>query len=311
MIVIAIGVWVKVLFSKDVGGIYYDADTLLIYKWFYESLSSTGFHVIPKIITFFLVLLQAVLINGIINQNNLIGVRSYLPGIFFIIISANFIHLQQFHPIVFANLFLLLSWERLSSVSEKSNALKAFFQASLSLGIASLFYPNYSYFIILILLGTILNRISNAKEVFMVIIGFVAAWYFYFSIIFLSSGKINLAGLEAGFVFSFSGIKDLPPGVMYFLFFLGVLLLMANFQLSTYLVGVKINIRRNFKILFGWFVIAACMFLFTKSSTEIVYPLAIPVSIIFTVLFSNINKKWLADLLWGLLLAFTIYNQIM
>lgn len=310
MIVIAIGVWIKVLFSKDVGGIYYDSDTLLIYNWFYESLSGSDSFLFPKIITFLLVVLQAVLINGITNQNNLIGIRSYLPGIFFIIISANFIQLQQLHPIVFANLFLLLSWERMSSVSEKSNALKAFFQASLYIGIASLFYPNYSYFIILILLATILNRISNVKEFFMIIIGFTTAWYFYFGINFITSGEINLTGLEKDFVFSFSGFKELSSGTMYFLIYLGVLLLMANFQLSTYLIGVKINIRRNLKILFGWFIIAACIFLFTKTSTEIIYPLSVPVTLIFSILFSNINKKWIADILWAVLLGFTIFNQI-
>lgn len=280
-----------------------------IYNWIYTGLSGGNLNLLCKFLAFLLVLLQAIIINGITNQYNLLGFRTYLPGIFFLLITASFPEYQLLHPILFANLFLLLAWERVSSVTEKSNTFKAFFNAALFLGLSTLFYPNYIYFLIVIVFSTLLNRISYGREFIMIILGFVIVWYFYFTLNYIFYDKLQLGGTEIGLGVLNTSFKSLGSSQIVFFIYLAFLLLFASLQTSTYVSNVKIQIRRNMKLLFIWFIISLLLLFITKSSFEIIYSIAIPVSFLFAMFFTNIKNKWLVEVIWLLLIGLTVINQ--
>ncbi len=304
---IGLVVWMKAFVSRDTPGIYTDPDPMPLYNWIYNGLSNLT--LLSKLIAFLLVLLQAIIINGITNQYNLLGFRSYLPGIFFIMIVSNFPEYQMIHPLLIANLFFLAVWERIASITEKSNTYKAFFNASLLLGLATLFYPNYLFLIIIVIAGTVLNRISHPREFIMIFVGFIVVWYFYLSINYILFNKFQLDGIYFRFEFANKPFSILSAGQLIFLSYTFVLLLIASFRLSTFVSNVKIQIRRNLKILFIWFAVCMVIFLFTNSSFEFIYTCALPVAFLFAMFLSNVNSKWFPEVIWLLFFAITIINQ--
>lgn len=303
--------WLKAFISKENPGIYYDADPMPIYNWIYQNLSGPSLAILSKIIAFLIVLMEAIILNGIANQGNILGFRSYLPGLFFILITANFPEFQILHPLLLANFFLLIAWERVSDIIEKSNTVSSFFNSAFFIGLATLFYPNYVYFLAIIALSTVLNRLSSAREFVMIIIGFITVWYFYLSINYIFYNKIQFSGIEPSLSFSTESIHQLKSGQIIFLVYIGFLLLTAGLLLSSYMSNVKIQIRRNLKFLFSWFLLGIFIFIFTKSSIETIYVLAVPISMLFSVFFLNIKNKWLAETAWLILLTLSIINQFL
>ncbi|NJO89744.1 MAG: hypothetical protein HC831_12940 [Chloroflexia bacterium] len=254
-------------------------------------------------------MLQAIIINGITNQYNLLGFRSYLPGTFFILITANFPEYQIVHPVLIANLLFLLVWERMVSITEKSNSYKAFFNASFFLGLATLFYPNYLYLVIILVSGTVLNRISHPREFIMIIVGLLTIWYFYFAINYIMFSKLQLDGIHFRFEFVNEPFSTLRSGQLVLLSYVVVLMIVASFRLSAFVSNVKIQIRRNLKILFIWFVIGLVIFLATDASFEFIYTCSVSVAFLFAMFLSNLKNKWFPEIIWLLLFGLTIINQ--
>lgn len=304
---IGLVLWMKVFISKDTPGVYYDPDPMPIYNWIYNYL--TEFTLLSKIIAFILVLFQGIIINGVTNQYNLLGFRSYLPGIFFITISANIPEHQTFHPVLIANILFLAAWERISSITEKSNTFKAYFNAAFYVSLAALFYPNYLFLILVVLISTSLNRVSKPREFIMLIFGFVTVWYFYFTINYLLYNELLLNGIELSYSFASAPFEHFKFGQIIFFIYLIALIVLASFQASTFVSNLKIQIRRNLKILFIWFTISALVFLFTPSSTELIYTSAIPVSFLIAIFMANLRSKWFPEVIWVLFFGVTIINQ--
>jgi len=213
------------------------------------------------------------------------------------------------HPILFANLFFLIAWERISNIIEKSNTITAFFNSAFFIGIASLFYPNYAYFLIIIALSTSLNRISHIREFTMIVLGFITVWYFYLAIYFIFFNELAFSGIEMDFSFGFKEFKTLNLSQLFFILYVGILLFLASINLSLYMSNVKIQIRRNLKFLLSWFLTGLFIFVFTQSSLEIIYIIAVPISMQFAIYFLNIKNKWSPEIAWIIFVGLTIINQ--
>jgi len=308
---ISILVWIKPLINADQPGIYIDPNPMPFYAWIVGLIGSPQLNILGKLLAFVLVLLQAILINGITNQYNLLGFRGYLPGIFFMLICTIFPDYQILHPILFANLFLLFAWERVIRAYEKENTFEAYFNASFLIGLASLFYPNYTYFLLILLISVGMNRVGHLREFALVLVGFLAVWYFYLGIYYVLTSSIQFSGLENDFSFSFPKYPQIIISQKVILIFSSILLLMASFQLGGYISNLKIPMRRNLKFLFLWFWLGIFILLFTKSSIEIIYIVSIPTAVLFSIFFANFKKTWVRETLWISFLLFIVLNQLL
>ncbi len=306
---ISILVWIKPLISTDLPGIYIDPSPMPVYQWIIDLIGSPQFNILCKLIAFLLVVLQGTMINGIINQYNLLGFRGYLPGIIFILISSSFLEYQILQPILFSNLFLLLAWERVIRAYDKENTFEAYFNASFLIGIASLFYPNYWFFLLILFLSVGMNRVGHIREFAMVLVGFITVWFFYLSLYYLLTSSIQFSGLDNEFSFSFPKYPGIIISQKIILFYASIILIAATVQLGTYISNLKIPMRRNLKFLFLWFLLGILMLLFTKSSIEIIYLISIPTAVLFAMFFVNLKKGRISEVLWIILILCIILNQ--
>lgn len=83
---------------------------------------------------------QAVLLNGVVNNHDFLTRNSTLPAMLLVLYSSIFVTTQGLHPIIFANLFLLLALRRTVAIFRQPRIFSNTFDAGFFIGIASLFY---------------------------------------------------------------------------------------------------------------------------------------------------------------------------
>ncbi len=132
-----------------------------------------------------LTLLQAVLVNSICNEHQILGgKKSNLTLAFFMLLLGFFNTSLALHPILFSNLFLLLSFKNyLNSYNNRS--FIPIFNTAFYLGIASLFYFPSILFLITIFVIHFFYRKLNYKEWLATLIAFGLPWYLFFVVSYL------------------------------------------------------------------------------------------------------------------------------
>jgi hypothetical protein len=301
--------WLKTIIDSNAPGIYIGDNPTPIYAWIVYLIGHPGLALVCKILALVLILFQGLLFNGIINQYNLLGIRSYMPGIIFLIIIANFPANQILQPIYFATLIIILTWNLIVNAEIGISSLASYFNASLLLGISTLFYPNSIYFVTVLIASTFLNRVSTLREFAMILIGLFTVWYFYFSIIFIANNHLNFSGIKFEFNFSVHDFVELKTSQIIFFIYFSILIIISIYQSSISMTNQKIQTRRNFKILLTWFVLGSAMYLFTNSGFELIYLVAIPVSALVSLVFSGSKLKRIKEIAFILLIIITLINQ--
>lgn len=303
--------WLKTFINSDTPGILNDSNPMPFYLWIVQNIGSIHFAFITKGIAFILVLLQGLLIIGVINQYNLIGMRSYLPGIIYLMVASNFPEYQQLTPVLISLTFLLLAWNQLIVADFAAKTYGPFFNASVFIGISTLFYPNFIYFVIIFLLSTFLNRMATKRELGMLLGGIIVVWYFYLVLFFIFTNKFELSGIETDLSFSSVEFGRITVTQKIFFIFFGILIIISSIKSTRALANQKIQLRRNQKFLFLWFVVTLLIFSFTKSSFELIYLIAVPTSVLLSLFFSDKRYRWIKEIAFLLMLTITIINQFL
>lgn len=308
ILLFAVFFWARVFFDTTNPGIYIDQNPMLLYKLVMDFFISIDIQLLNKLVAFLLVLLQAFIVVAINNHFNLLGYRSYMPAFFFVLITANFTNYMQLQPILFANTLFLFAWIRMKKAKGKQNALANYFDASLLIGLASLFYFNFIYLVIILLINILISRPGNLKEIGMAGFGVVLIWYLFFMSYYIADSS----------VYDINALLSFEPGISDFMnlslstkiadaFFL-LLVLISSLALFKYYNSLNINIRINLKLFFYLFVVGILLIYLTNSSYELVYLIAIPVSLFLSLFFMNVRSKLFADLLLFLALLLSIIN---
>ena len=119
-----------------------------------------------------------VIANAAFFSHRLTDRQNLFPGVFIGLLSLalpQFIGLPAFH---LANLFLLVSLTQVLQVYGARGQAVAIFNAGFWLGTATLFIPNYLWFLLPLLLSLSYLRATRTREILMVLIGLLLPWFF-------------------------------------------------------------------------------------------------------------------------------------
>ena len=308
IILLTIIFWLKVFFNESGLGLYIDQNPLPLYGLVMDFLNMLNIPFLNKLLALILVLIQAFLIAAINNQFNLIGRRSFMPSLFFILIVFNFTDYLQIHPIYFANILFLIAWIKIKKAQGKQKALTNYFDASLLIGLASLFYFNFIYLVFILWINILISRPGSYKEFSISLFGSLIIWYLFLSFYFITySEHYNIFSLLS-FNPGFTDITSLSITTQIAGIFFILLIFFANFALFRYYISLNINIRNNLKLLFYLFALGILIILFTNSSFELIYMIAIPVSLFISLFFINMKSIFLGNVLLIIAFLITITN---
>lgn len=120
-----------------------------------------------------IVVLQAAILNSLINKTRMMRDVNLFPGFIWVIVVCLFPEYLCDTTLLFANLFLLLSVRELFGVYRKIAVAQGIFNTGFFLSIAIFFYPGYTFFIVAVMFGLQILRAPKFKEYLMLFSGLV------------------------------------------------------------------------------------------------------------------------------------------
>jgi hypothetical protein len=311
IIVILFFLWTgPILRVRNSFTLYFDLEPMPLYG---IVSSLIGTHPVPGIIvSISLVALMAFLMVNLNTALFFINERTFLPALFYILMSGMFPQYQLMNPAVMASVFLMLAIKRIMDSYRVQGVAYNFFDAGLLIGTGSLFYANLIWFSAIMIIGISILRTWNPREIFLSVIGLITP-YLISSAVYYVAGynplelfdtlSDNLFGRRADFAFI--------PIIMVAILYTGLLSISAISHLFMMIGTKKIQSRKTFLLLTWVFLISVVIwFLIPSVSVEIMWIAAIPLSYFLSHYFVFMKRKVLADVLFGLFFMLIVVMQL-
>lgn len=285
----------------------FDYHQMPLYKWIKDLIPQNIF---SSILALLCIILQAFWLARINSKHWLIKERTYLPAILYVVLASGCPFLLRLHPILLGNFFFIWSLDMLFSSYKKRKAMNYFFNASLGLAIASLFYAPYAYFLPFIILSLFILRGFFWREFVSIIFGFLAPYVIYSGYLFVFSEK--WVGVFNNLLEVSGNLPTVALNISYYIYF-GFILLLAFISVFYLLVikYVKISTRRYFEVLFSILAFTILFFFIFKTiSYEILIIFSIAFSFILTNYIISLRSKLLSNAIFLLFIGVLVYVRL-
>ena len=267
------------------------------------------------ILTFLALILltsECLLLNRIVTGQEVLNTSTYLPGLMYGVYMSCCAQMTAMHPVLCANLFILLAISRLFGTHRKETAYSEVFDAGFYIAIATLFYVPAFVFLPLIWVSLIVVRAFVWREWVISFLGFIVP-YLFVCMYFYWIDKFDYLWYDKMFYpMSLSKMSFNWPLTYYFLF--GIMLFITLVSLTRVFSGTAINTVRakNNLIVLLWScgLSLLSVFIAPKFSIQYFAFLAIPCSVFAANYFLSIKRSWFAETLFSLLLLAIILAQL-
>jgi hypothetical protein len=269
---------------------------------------------LSTLISFILILCEAMLLNYIVEKNEITDTVTYLPALVYVVLMSLQPEMFSLHPIVIGNLFMLLALHKLMQTYRKEIAYSETFDTGLFISLAALFYIPSIVFILLLWIGLIIIRPFIWREWLISFIGLILPWL-YLVFYYFWNDKLDMLEYEVIYytfitsqksfnLFMFSYPEYFQIAILLVAVFFSVRKLIDDIGKST------VQTRNNLTLLLYFFFIGfVSIFLAPSYSIACLSFLAIPVSALFSNYLLFTKKEYLAEILLMLLLISVFINQ--
>ncbi len=265
-------------------------------------------------ISLLMVVLQAFFLTSVINRQGVLRDSSHLPALLYVVLMSCFPEQLSFNPLLFANFFIIVFLNSLFNFYRSDTAVFEVFDAGLFIGLASLFYWPCLFLFPLTLASLFVLRPFEWREWLVSFIGVILPFLFFGTILFwfdmLSLNSIRSI-LEPFYKVQFSTAYNGTYIILSAI--LAVIVIASLWRFSNDLnTFAKLRTRKFLAIIVWFFLFAGLSYLVASKRTMIGLSfLAIPLSVIISNYFLSLKNQILAELMFLLLLAAVIYNQVL
>jgi hypothetical protein len=311
IVVILISLWIGAMMKlRGQFFLYFDIDSMPLYG-FISSL--TGTHPLPGVL--FSLLLVSFMAFLMVNLNTaliFINERTFLPAVFYVLLSGLFPQYQLINPAIAGAVFLMMAVKRIMESHRVQGTAFNYFDAGLLISAGSLLYANLIWFGLIIFIGIALLRSVNTKEIVLSVTGLATPFVITAALYYITGRdpadffrlfEYNLFGRHA--IFAFNTL------IIVALIFTGSLTFAGIFQLFFMAGGMKVQSRKTFSLLV-WILFISLFLYFVNPavSVEMIWIAAIPVSYILSNYFIYLRRKVLSEILFDLLLILILMIQL-
>ncbi|WP_221269217.1 DUF6427 family protein [Mucilaginibacter sp. X5P1] len=273
----------------------------------YEHVFSTGANIFLAAV---LVLIQALLLNYLVNHYNLLGKPTFLPALMYITISGLFTPFLLLSAPLICNFLVIWMLFKLFNLYKGEDAKSTAYDLGMIVAIGSLIYFPFIYLFLVIWIALIIFKPFNWREWIAGVLGYATIFFFLAVFYYLNNriGEFSNIWLPLGTKFPnkinidyYNYLVLIPVIIILFLCFVK---LRENFFRS------YVQVRKSFQLLFFIFLIAGLSF-YVKAEFNLNHFLlcAIPAAIFFAYYFLYATNKWVFETLFFLLLVSIIYFQ--
>ncbi len=262
-----------------------------IYQWVpYESLGA-------KILAIFIVVVQAVMVNYLVNSYKIAKFNTYFPAIFYILLLSFFQETQNLSPLLMGLTFYIVAFIELFGVYRKHRSASNIFNVGFWIAIGSLFYFSIIVFFIFAIIG--LLSLSNFKlgDFLILLIAFFIPYFLLGTYFFWEDGfnvfLQNQISSNLGFL-DFQGFYGWAAFLK--LGLAGAVALLGVLSSQQYFSRTKIQVQKYLG-LFYWSLVIAGLSIFFQANiqAEHLIIICVPLSVFLALTFSNLKNKPVAE----------------
>lgn len=257
-----------------------------------------------------LVLIQSLWFNYIINNNNLLGKPSFLPGLLYVTVTALFTSFLTISAPLVCNFLLIWMLQKLIDFYKTEEATSTAYDLGLIVGIGTLIYFPFISLFLIIWIGLLIFRPFNWHEWISGLMGFLTIFFFLSVYYYCTDQTAAFSLLSKAFDAGFPVIKTAYPYRFLVLVPLVLIFVLALFRLQANFLKSMVMVRKTFQILFSIiFIIAVASCIKTDFNFNHFQLFAMPVAVIIAYYFLYATKKWFYESLYLILLFAILYFQ--
>jgi hypothetical protein len=306
----AVGVWMSAFLHPHISSAIYDANPMPLYGLLKSLIGKS--EIAGVLFSFTMLMIISFFLVNFNTTVFFINERTFLPAIIYILISGFYPEYQMINPVLPSVFLLLIAVRRVMDSYRKNGLAYNFFDAAFLISTGSLFYANMIWFGLLIIIGIVILRTGNVKEIILAIFGLVTpliitagVWYGLGRDMFelFEIANQNLFDEAVSYTFSRESVAGLV--------IIGIIGLISLSFLLSVINSKKIKSRKTFTILIWILVISLSVYFALPSvSVEIVYIISVPLSYIMAHYFVFSRKKLVPEILFTLMFIIVIVLQV-
>jgi hypothetical protein len=262
-------------------------------------------------ITFIIILIQATILNKIVNNHNLLGKPSFLPALMYVTTSAILVPFTVLSPTLLCNFLLIWMIEKFLSIYRRNEVGSVMYDMGLMVGVGTLIYFPFIAMFIVLYVSLLIYRPFNWREWIIGLLGFGTVYFFVAIFYYWNDSFDQFYQIWIPLATPFRsniGIKFYDYIVLIPLI---IILALSAFSLRMNFFKSYVHIRKSFQLLFFLFILAILSFYLKQQVRIYHFLLAVPAASIFMgYYFLHAKKAWVYESLYFLLVAFIIYFQI-
>lgn len=283
------------------GGVLYD----FLFHW------AADHTLFSAILAALLVLIQALLINNLADEFRILNDRNWLPGMFFVLVSAMLPDFLFLSPPLVATFFIPISIRRILKVYKTPNATALIFDAAFWITLGVLFYPHALLLLIAALGGLNVMRSFAVREQLV----FVSAVFVATLLVWLGCFWYDAGGLffRRHFIeiWGIYNVEAAIPVIQYYelglLFFLFLVVLLG---FSSYYSRKLIQTQKSISVLYWFFLLGSFGYLLSKEPYLAHFMILMPsVGIFLAMGFLAVRSHMLAEIFHLILLGALFFIQ--
>jgi hypothetical protein len=301
--------WLPSFLSTPDSVFFFDKAPMPLYKFITDIIPAQS--LMARLFTFALVVIQGFLLVRLNTRFIFINNRTYLPVLFFILITTAIPDLQRLNPVIFSGFFLVLALEKIFDSYGNNELAYDYFIAAFYLSIGALFYPFLIFFMFTIWISLALLRPFRWREWLFTLIGFALPVFFVFCFYYLVYDQPFRLVNDVKAVFEVScHSPEYPLPVLIFLAFVMFLILLASqFMIRVY-PNKKIFSRKAYTVFLWLFINVMVVFLVVnRASVELIFLGAIPVSFLLSHYFAFVKSVFWGNIFLALLFVLLLVIQ--
>ncbi len=249
--------------------------------------------------------------NQLIRNLKLIHSFQNLHGFIFLILTGFFLPFFDVLQVSVSLLFFLITIFLIIKSLRKGLAVFDFFNAGFSLSVASFFWFQIIYFYPIIIIGLLIFRNLNFREILTSLIGLFIPYFFFFSIYFFINSDFNiiydtyLIIYNKNSLFQFD-LHQIIPGIILIL-----ILLISSFHILRKYRSTESDIQDYYIFYFLLFLLALSYLIFLyKNDFSFIIILVLTSAVPLGVYFAEDNRPLVRELIFDLFLLAVIFSQI-
>lgn len=305
IIIFAILIWLPSILSQP--DLVVDSSIPPLYILYFFIIGTGSF--VNLIISLLLVIVSGLIINQIIIVNEISGKTTMLGMFFFVLLNISMVSNVVMNPFLWVSFFLLLMLKELFKLPKTETTIPIIFNASIYLGLASLFYYPSLVIILVIWVSLMTFRINNWREYIIVLIGvllplfFTFTWYYY-----NDNQELFFSTIRSSFYFDFTILRLAVFDLVIVILLLG-LIIPSVVKLAGSMMDKSIVLRQKLAVTIWLYVVSFIIILLFEKHTNTGLLLSIPTTIILTKYSLGIKRlKWL-DLYISLIFILIVVNH--